>query len=121
MSADAKNANAPDDLVACCRILLRVARQDCHELTIRQLVVLLTCYLLDEDHTVRGLATKLRVSKPAVSRMLDHLVGEGLIKRQTDPGDRRSVLFQRTLAGWLFLDRLTVPALNSTPGRPKSS
>jgi DNA-binding MarR family transcriptional regulator len=120
MDPHGRNANELDELVVCCRILLRVTRQDCHELTIRQLAVLLTCYLLDEDHTVRMLAARLRVSRAAVSRMLGHLVGEGLIKRQADPSDGRSVLFERTLSGWLFLDRLKTPALSSTPGRQRS-
>jgi DNA-binding MarR family transcriptional regulator len=85
------------------RVLTRCIDRDSHALTIRQLVMLLTCYLFDEDHTVRRLAVRLRVAKPAVSRMLDHLVEQGLIERRTDPRDRRSVLFERTYAGEVFL------------------
>jgi DNA-binding MarR family transcriptional regulator len=92
------------------RILTRFTDQDGHSLTIRQLAVLLTCYLLDEEHTVRRLAATLRIAKPAVSRMLDHLVEEGLIERRADPRDRRSVLFERTCSGQVFLDRIATPA-----------
>jgi|SRR5579871_1625948 len=80
--------------------------QDDHSLTIRQLAVLLTCYLLDEEHTVRRLAARFGTAKPAVSRMLDHLVDEGLIERRPDPHDRRSVLFGCTSEGKQFLERM---------------
>ncbi len=91
-------------------ILTRFTDQAGHSLTIRQLAVLLACYLLDEDHTVRRLAARLGIAKPAVSRMLDHLVEEGLIERRTDPRDRRSVLFERTCSGQEFLERIARPA-----------
>lgn len=94
------------DLMDVYRILTRIIEQDGHALTIRQLVVLLTCYLLDEDHTVRRLAVRLKVSKPAISRMLDYLVEQGLIERRVDSRDRRSVLFERTYAGRVFLERI---------------
>jgi len=90
--------------------LTRCIAQGSHTLTIRQLVVLLICYLFEEDHTVRRLAARLRVAKPTVSRMLDHLVEEGLIERRTDPRDRRSVLFERTRAGREFVEGIAKPA-----------
>ena len=90
-------------------ILRRCVDQNYQTLTIRQLIVLLTCYLFDEDHTVRGLAVRLRVAKPAVSRMLDHLVEEGLIERRADPRDRRSILFERTHSGRAFIERIGQP------------
>ena len=45
------------------------------ELTARQLGVLLACYREDEAQTTRGLAAKLDVSKPAITRALDRLSG----------------------------------------------
>lgn len=87
-------------------ILRRFIQQDEHSLTIRQLAVFLTCYLLDEDHTVRRLAARFDTAKPAISRILDHLVDEGLIERRADPRDRRSVLFGRTPAGKMFLENI---------------
>jgi DNA-binding MarR family transcriptional regulator len=94
------------DLMDFYHILTRCIDQDSYALTIRQLEVFLTCYLLDEDHTVRRLSARLRVAKPAISRMLDHLVEEGLIERRPDARDRRSVIFGRTCAGQEFLQRL---------------
>ena len=73
------------------------------DLTGRQLGVFLTCYLEDEAQTVRGLAAKLNVSKPAISRALDRLTEFDLVRRKSDPLDRRSVLAQRTVAGAAFL------------------
>ena len=104
MIIEDKAANV--DLLEFYHILRRFIQQDEHSLTIRQLAVLLTCYLLDEEHTVRRLAARFGTAKPAVSRILDHLVNEGLIERRTDPRDRRSVLFGRTPAGKVFLESL---------------
>src|ERR1700679_2817367 len=72
-------------------------------LSSRQLGVFLTCYLRDGGHTVRGLASELNVSKPAITRALDRLGGLDLARRKVDPLDRRSVLVQRTPKGSSFL------------------
>ena len=61
------------------------------------------CYLNDGDHTVRGLAAEMSVSKPAITRALDRLGEFDLARRKTDPQDRRSVLVQRTAKGAAFL------------------
>ena len=66
----------------------------------------LTCYLETEAQTVRGLAAKLGVSKPAITRALDRLSEFDLVRRKTDPLDRRSVLVQRTATGMAFLREL---------------
>jgi DNA-binding MarR family transcriptional regulator len=89
--------------------LRRSIDQNSYALTIRQLAVLLTCYMFDEDHTLTGLATRLRVAKPTLSRMLDRLAEGGLIERRADPRDRRYVLFERTYAGKQFLERIRQP------------
>jgi DNA-binding MarR family transcriptional regulator len=73
------------------------------DLSARQMAVLFTVYLDDRPHTVRGLAGQLKVSKPAITRALDRLCGEDLLRRKTDDNDRRSVLIQRTVKGSLFL------------------
>ena len=39
---------------------------------------------------MRGLAAKLAVSKPAITRALDRLSEFDLVRRKTDPLDRRS-------------------------------
>lgn len=73
------------------------------DLSARQMALLLTVYLTPPPHTVRGLAAHLGVSKPAVTRAIDRLTELGLLRRQTDESDRRSVLIQRTQAGHEFL------------------
>lgn len=83
--------------------IVELVRRDGPDLSARQLGVFLTCYLEQEAQTVRGLAAKLGVSKPAITRALDRLTEFELVKRKTDPMDRRSVLVQRTPAGMGFL------------------
>lgn len=73
------------------------------DLSARQMALLLTVYLVPPPHTVRGLASDLRISKPAVTRAIDRLAELGLLRRQTDESDRRSVLIQRTRVGQEFL------------------
>ena len=80
-----------------------LVRRDGPDLSARQLGVFLTCYLEGEAQTVRGLAARLNVSKPAITRALDRLSEFDLVRRKTDPLDRRSVLVQRTMAGAAFL------------------
>jgi len=73
------------------------------DLTARQLAVLLCVYMTAPPHTVRGLARELVLRKPAVTRALDRLEDLGLVRRKTDPDDRRSILVQRTVRGSVFL------------------
>ncbi len=79
---------------------------DSHDLTGRQLGVFLTVYLEQGDHTVRGMAAKLNVSKPAITRALDRLTEFDLVRREDDPKDRRSVLVLRTQAGAAYLRKI---------------
>jgi DNA-binding MarR family transcriptional regulator len=83
--------------------VVALVRREGPDLSARQLGVFLTCYLEEEAQTVRGLAAKLRVSKPAITRALDRLAEFDLVRRKTDPLDRRSVLVQRTAAGMAYL------------------
>src|SRR5215471_5475076 len=53
--------------------IVELVRRDGPDLSARQLGVFLTCYLDSEAQTVRGLAAKLGVSKPAITRALDRL------------------------------------------------
>jgi DNA-binding MarR family transcriptional regulator len=82
--------------------IIALVRREGPDLTARQLGVFLTCYLDEEAQTVRGLAAKLNVSKPAITRALDRLSEFDLVRRKTDPLDRRSVLAQRTATGMAF-------------------
>jgi len=96
--------------------IVELVRRDGPDLSARQLGVFLTCYLEDEAQTVRGLAAQLGVSKPAITRALDRLTEFDLVKRKTDPMDRRSVLVQRTPAGMSFLRELRAILRDASAG-----
>jgi len=83
--------------------VVSLVRRDGPDLSARQLGVLLTVYLSEGPHTVRGLAAELNVSKPAITRALDRLGEFDLARRKLDPMDRRSVLVQRTVNGAALL------------------
>ncbi|MFL1461548.1 MarR family transcriptional regulator [Roseococcus sp. DSY-14] len=97
----------PDQMVGVLRdTIVTLVRRDGPDLSARQLAVFLSVYLSPGPHTVRGLATALNVSKPAITRALDRLGELDLAKRKLDMMDRRSVLVQRTLPGAAFLGEL---------------
>jgi DNA-binding MarR family transcriptional regulator len=78
------------------------------DLSARQLAVFLKVYLQpDIDHTVRGLAAVLNVSKPAITRALDRLAELDFTKREQDPNDRRSIFARRTPTGSAYLRTLS--------------
>jgi len=83
--------------------LVASVRGDAPDLSARQMSLMLSVYLGEGPHTVRGLAQALRISKPAVSRALDRLGELGYVFRQRDELDRRNVLVQRTQSGARFL------------------
>ncbi len=83
--------------------LVASVRGDAPDLSARQMSLMLSVYLGEGPHTVRGLAQTLRISKPAVSRALDRLGELGYVYRQRDELDRRNVLVQRTQSGARFL------------------
>ena len=85
------------------RTIVAGVRHDVPDLSARQMAVLLTVYLKSPPHTVRGLASALKISKPAITRSLDRLGDLGLLRRKVDESDRRSVLIQRTIRGSVFL------------------
>ncbi len=83
--------------------MIGLVRSDRRDLSARQLAVVLIVYLEDGPHTVRGLATRLAVFKPAITRAVDRLVELSLVKRLPDPLDRRSVLISRVREGVGFM------------------
>lgn len=84
--------------------LVASVSSDSPDLTARQLTVFLKVYLeLGVEHTVRGLAAELNVTKPAITRALDRLVEFDFAKREKDPNDRRSILVRRTQTGSAYL------------------
>ena len=76
------------------------------DFTIRQIAILFTVYLEHPPHTVRGLAAKLDVTKPVITRALDAMGKSNLIARRRDEADRRNVIIQRTVKGALHVERL---------------
>ena len=76
------------------------------DFTLRQLAILFTVYLDQPPHTVRGLATKLAVTKPVITRALDAMGKHQMIARRRDEADRRNVIIQRTVKGALYVEKL---------------
>jgi DNA-binding MarR family transcriptional regulator len=87
-------------------VSLQLVRDGGVDLSNRQLAILLTIYLEVPPHTVRGLAHKLNVTKPVITRALDAMGDMDLVARRRDPADRRNVIVQRTVQGALFLEKL---------------
>lgn len=87
-------------------VLLSEVREDAPDLTSRQMAMLLHIYLELPPHTVRGLAAKLGVTKPVITRALDTMGALKLVSRHRDDSDRRNVLVRRTVEGALFVERL---------------
>lgn len=85
------------------RITVRALRELPYDLSSRQTGVLLTVYLTQPPHTIRNLAERLGISKPAICRAVDALAQLDLIKRKKDEEDRRNVFIQRTVSGSVFL------------------
>jgi DNA-binding MarR family transcriptional regulator len=83
--------------------LVALVRREGADLTARQFAVFLICYVEEGPHTVRGLAERTQLPKPAISRVLDRLGALGLSRRVADPRDKRSVLVACTAEGFAFL------------------
>lgn len=88
------------------KVALAGVRGETPDLTARQIALLLIVYLEPAPHTVRGLAARLEVGKPAITRALDTLSGFGFLRRKRDDQDRRNILVQRTVKGSVFLSEL---------------
>jgi len=97
----------PDRLLEVLRdTIIGTVRREGPDLSARQFGVLLICYLEEGPHTVRALAARLEVSKPAITRALDRLAELGFARRGPDPRDRRSVLVSRTSPGAAYVAHL---------------
>lgn len=95
--------------------LLRFVQSDRPDLTNRQLALLLVVYLTEGPHTVRGLAAKLHVSKPVVTRALNTLGALSYVRRQRDETDLRNVFVERTQVGRAFLEEFSSIVATSRP------
>lgn len=74
-----------------------------YDLSARQTAILLRVYLTSPPHTIRNLAERLGISKPAICRAVDTLSMLELLKRKKDEDDKRNVFIQRTVAGSVYL------------------
>ena len=87
--------------------LVGLARADAmDDFTLRQLAILFTVYLEQPPHTVRGLAARLAVTKPVITRALDAMSQYQLVNRRRDEADRRNMIIQRTVKGALYVEKL---------------
>lgn len=92
-----------DALTVWHRSIAASVRNEGPDLSARQMALLLTVYMSEPPHTVRGLAASLKISKPAVVRALDALSRHDFVRRRRDAADRRNILVQRTVKGSVFL------------------
>ncbi|MEM1376597.1 MAG: MarR family winged helix-turn-helix transcriptional regulator [Pseudomonadota bacterium] len=90
-----------------------------HDLTTRQMAILLTIYMEPPPHTVRGLAARLNVTKPVITRALDTMGQMKLVTRRRDPNDRRNVIIGKTVEGALYLDRFSDMIVDKAKWLPK--
>ena len=95
--------------------LVRLGRRD---LSPRQLAAFLICYYKSEPQTVRALAARLEVSRPAISKLLDVLETCDLLRRERDPRDRRSVVLRHTQTGYAFDQTLKDILMQTGPFSP---
>ena len=100
------------------QVLLADVRDDAPDLTMRQMAILLTIYLDPPPHTVRGLAARLNVTKPVITRALDTMGSLKLVSRHRDELDRRNVLVRRTVEGALYVERLGDAIIAKALGLP---
>lgn len=85
------------------RTLVRSLTEDGPDLSARQMAILLSVHGAEDPYTVRGLATSLGISKPAVTRAIDRLEKLGFLRRRIDERDRRSIFVEHTVRGSVFL------------------
>lgn len=87
------------------QVVLSEVHEHAHDLTTRQLAILLTIYLDPPPHTVRGLAARLNVTKPVITRALDTMGALNLVSRHRDTLDKRNVIIRRTVEGALYVEK----------------
>jgi DNA-binding MarR family transcriptional regulator len=88
-----------DDLVAFCRMFAVLEREQvcCGSVTVAQCLVLQT--LLEGTWDVSALASHARVTKGAMTRLLDGLEERGFVRRHQDPQDGRRWVIGLTANG----------------------
>lgn len=100
-------------------VALDLVLDDEPDLSVRQQAILLSIYLEPPPHTVRGLAAKLGVTKPVITRALDSMGKLDLVTRRRDDADKRNVIIIRTLRGALYVERLGDVLVKRARGLPR--
>jgi DNA-binding MarR family transcriptional regulator len=87
-------------LSAHARLLKQFAAEDVwQDVSMREYDVLYTLSKCGTPVRMGDLHRHVLLSQPALSRLVDRLVGRGLVERCPDPGDRRGVRLSLTAAG----------------------
>lgn len=87
-------------LTAHAEIMRQLADEDVwREVSIREYDVLYTLSKCREPIRLGELNRRVLLSQPALSRMVDRLVDRGLVRREADAGDGRSVRLSLTAEG----------------------
>jgi DNA-binding MarR family transcriptional regulator len=94
------------DVVAFCRMFAMLERDQvcCGTVTVAQCVVLQT--LMEGTWDASTLASQARVTKGAMTRLLDGLESRGFVERHQDPDDGRRWLIELTATGLKEAKRL---------------
>lgn len=100
------------------RTLIGYVRSGEPDLTNRQMALMLLVYLTPGPHTVRGLAERLGVSKPVITRALNTLGALGYLRRVRDESDRRNVFVAKTGSGQEFLEGFERNLEQARSGQP---
>ncbi len=88
-----------DDIIAFCRMFSSFEREEicCGTVTPAQCVLLQT--LTEGEWDVSGLASQARVTKGAMTRLIDGLESRGWLVRKRDEDDARRVMISLTKSG----------------------
>ncbi len=87
-------------LTAHAGLMKRLAAEDIwDDLTMREYDVLYTLAKSSRPLRMAELNRSVLLSQPALSRMVDRLVGRGLVRRDADPADGRGVRLELSPAG----------------------
>ncbi|HXF31941.1 MAG TPA: MarR family transcriptional regulator [Solirubrobacterales bacterium] len=109
-------------LTAHAEIMRRLAEEDVWcEVSMREYDVLYTLSKCREPIRLGELNRRVLLSQPALSRMVDRLVERGLVRRDADPGDGRSVRLSLTAEGRAQQHRTGRPHALGVARRMKSA
>jgi DNA-binding MarR family transcriptional regulator len=84
--------------------LKRALKAEAPVLSTRQMGILLTVYLDPGPHTLRQVASALRIPESAAARALDVLERHDFLRRRRDQQDRRAIQLHRTVKGAVYLN-----------------